>query len=313
METNKNFLFMAIAKGQQSNDNVEVKRYIGVAPVSVLAVNPTKEQIKELMGYEPKEVPVYTGVQEIDGKKVEYARVTFVVRTDAERCGIETTQMLSYFIRNQYQRGSQSGKYRVLDAYNNSAWATEETIKAKEQVMYSNGPAKLIGEYRPAYYGEWEFTNFIRQFICVGSAGETNGFDYINGSWIPKTGDDLKSCECSFTNDEIQKMFKGDFKAVKDAIALQPTNKVKVLFGIRESDGREYQDIYGAYVLRSYTNDYAKLQANVEEAKANGGLNNRIYEFCNIKEYKVTPTDFSKPAGETAETPFGPATQNTPW
>ena len=309
----KNFLFMAIANGKTSTEPTEVKKYIGVGSVSVLAVNPTKAQIKELMNYEPQEEPVYTGVQEIDGKKVNYARVDFIVKVDNEKYGIDYVGRMTYFIRNQYRKGSNSGKYMVLDNYNNSAWATEDTIKSKGQVMYSNGPAKLIGEYRPAYVGEYELTNFIRQYLVIGSAGETNGFDYINGSWVEKSGDDLKDCECSFTASEIQKMFNGDFTAIRDAIALQPTNKVKVLFGIRTTDdGKEYQDIYTNYVLRNNASSVTKLQEKVEEAKNNGGLSNRIYEFCDLKEYKVAATNFSD--APAADNPFeSDQSSATPW
>jgi hypothetical protein len=311
----KNFLFL-IAPGNKSTEAVEIKKYIGVGSVSVLAVNPNKAQIKELMGYEPQEEPVYTGVQEVDGKQVNYARVDFIVKVDSEKHGIDYVGRMTYFIRNQYRKGSQSGKYLVLDAYNNSAWATEDTIKNKGQVMYSNGPAKIIGAYRPAYNGEYELTNFIRQYLVIGSAGDTNGFDYINGTWVEKTGDALKECECSFSAEEIQKMFKGDFSAIKDAIALQPNNKVKVLFGVRNTDdGKEYQDIYTATVLRNSATSYSKLQEKVEEVKNNGGLSNRTYEFCELKEYKPTPTDFGSEVNNANNDPFANAASNdaSPW
>lgn len=302
---------MAFAKGQVSTEAIDFKKFIGVGTVSVLAVNPNKAQIKELMGYEPQEEPVYTGVQEIDGKKVNYARVDFIVKVDSEKHGIDYVGRMTYFIRNQYRRGSQSGKYMVLDNYNNSAWATEDTIRAKTQVMYSNGPAKLIGEYRPAYVGEYELTNFIRQYLVIGSAGDTNGFDYVNGTWVEKTGDALKDCECWFTPAEMQAMFNGDFSAIKTAIALQPTNKVQVLFGVRTDDaGKEYQDIYTGYVLRNSSNSVAKLQEKIEEAKASGALSNRTYEFCPLKEYKVEATDFNN---TNTEVPFAENNGPTPW
>lgn len=288
---------MAIAKGQVSNSGVEFKKYIGVGEVKVIGVNPTKAQIKELMGYEPNEEPVYFGVQEIDGKKYNYARIDFIVKTDAEKTGIDYTGRVTFFLRNQYRQGSQSGKYQVLDLYNNQAWATEADIKAQNTIMYSNGPAKIIGKYRPAYIGEWEFINFIRHFAWIGSAGDTNGFDYANGTWIEKKGQDLKECECSFSVEEIQSMFKGNFSAVRDAIAVQPNNTIKLLFGIKTDNGKEYQDIYTKRVLRSNNSNYSKLQEEIESSKAAGSLSNRTYEFCNLKEYVVTPTDFSNANG----------------
>ena len=311
--TKKNILMMAVSKGNASVEAPEIKRYEGVCPVSIVGINPTKAEIKELMGYEPKEEPTYVGTSEIDGKQVNFARIDFIVRPDAEKTHINDTFRMSYFIRNQYRKGSQSGKYMVVDAYNNTAWGTEEDIKAGNPIVYSNGPAKIIGKYRPAYTGEFELMNFIRQFLCIGSAGETNGYDYINGTWVPKTGDALKDCECSFTPEEIQQMFKGNFSCVKDAIALQPTNKVKVLFGIRNSDGREYQDIYTGYILRNSSTSVSKLQEKIEETKANGGLADRTYDyFGDIREYKVEATDFSE-APAPADPFAAAAAGNTPW
>ena len=116
---------MAVAKGTKSAEAAEIKRFIGIAPCYVVAVNPNKDQIKSLMGYEPKEEPVYTGVQDVDGKQINFARITFVIKTDVEKCGIETTQMMTFFIRNQYRKGSQSGKYQVIDEYGRTAWADD--------------------------------------------------------------------------------------------------------------------------------------------------------------------------------------------
>lgn len=289
---NKNFLFMAVAKGAVSTEAAEIKRYIGIAPCYVVGVNPTKAQIKELMGFEPKEEPVYTGVQDVDGKQVNFARITFVIKTDVEKCGIETTQMMTFFIRNQYRKGSQSGKYQVIDEYGRTAWATEDVIKAKGKIYYKDGTmaANITQNYRPIYVGEEELTNFLKAYLNI-----PNAMDYINGSWVTKSGDALKDCECRL--EEIPNYFKGNFKELKDAIALQPNNKVKILFGIRVGDdGKEYQDLYSRNVLKNNSTNIAGLQKEIEDSKNNGGLSNRIYEFCELKEYKVEATDLSTPA-----------------
>jgi hypothetical protein len=163
--------------------------------------------------------------------------------------------------------------------------------------MYSNGPAKLIGEYRPAYVGEYDLIRFIREYLVLGSVGDTCCFNYVNGSWIPMEKDELKNNECYFTAEEVQKMFKGDFSAVKDAIALQPNNEVKAVFGVRNVDGREYQDVYPR-VIRKKSSKVEIISDAINERKQAGGLSNVTYEFTPLHEYVVTPTDFSN----TAET-----------
>jgi hypothetical protein len=128
-----------------------------------------------------------------------------------------------------------------------------------------------------------------------------------------KKGDALDDCLCRL--DDIANYFKGDFKEIKDAIALQPNNKVKVLFGIRSTDdGKEYQDVYTRLVLRNNSTNIAAFQKEIEERKNAGALSNRTYEFCELKEYKPTPTDFSS-ATPASEDPFANASANdaSPW
>jgi len=310
----KNVLMMAFAKGQVSTESTsEIKRYIGIGVVKVLCINPTSKQIKEFMGYEPKEEPVYFGVQDTpDGKKLPYFRVTFIIKTTPEKSnGIDTTQMLTYYVRKQYVQ-SQSGKYQVTDAYGNTAWGTKEEITAKSEIKYANGPAQLLGEYKPLYVGERALMRFVQEFLVIGSYKNTSGYDYINDTWIPMAADKLKDCECTFSNDELEKMFKGDFTPIENYLAYQSNNEVKVLFGIRTTDdGKEYQDIY-TRPLRLRVTNWDIIQQEIDESKERGGLKNRTYEFCKLKEYKPVATDFNAES-IPSDDPFGSAPANTPW
>lgn len=300
----KSINFMAFSKGMVSTDAAEIKRYIGIGVCRVVGFNPTKAQMKELMGYEPNDEPAYYGVQEVNGQNVPFARLSFVMRTIPELSGgIETTQMLTFFLRNQYRKGSQSGKYQVIDEYGRTAWGDEAVVKAKGQIMYSNGPANVTTNYRPIYVGEEELTNFLKNYICI-----PNPTNYVNGAWIMKSAQELQDCQCRLDN--IPNYFKGDFKEITEVVGLQPENKVKVLFGIRSNDnGQEYQDLYTHMVLRSSSNNITALQKDVEDRQANGGLNNRRYEFTPLHEYKVEPTDMS--SQPKSDDPF--ATEDSPW
>ena len=68
---------MALAKGKESTEELEIKRYVGVAPVYVLAVNPNKAKLEELYGRKLDKEPEY--VTEKDG--VKSARIDFIVKT----------------------------------------------------------------------------------------------------------------------------------------------------------------------------------------------------------------------------------------
>lgn len=331
MNNTLNTLFMAFAKGNVSVEAGEstYKKYVGVSNVRVLCVNPTKNEIKKYTGYEPKEEPVYTGVQQVDGKDVPYARVTFLLQTVAEKNGgIDTTYQLNYFIRNQYRKSTNSGTFQVIDNYTNTAWADEATIKAGAPITYNKKDgsgtveASIIGKYRPVYVGEVALTNFIKEYLNIGKMPtvgvnkntnareirEDNGYEWINGTRVPMSNDKLAECECTFTADEIQAMFKGDFSAVKNAIELQPKNEVKAVFGIRTNEDREYQEVYSR-VIRTRSSNVDVIQVDIENAKNNGGLNGREYSFEPIHEYVVTPSDVS---ANTAN-PFDAAVAADPW
>lgn len=300
----KNFLFLMISKGAESTDAVEIKRYIGVGTCEVVGINPTKAEIKELMGYEPSEEPQYYGVQEIDGKKVPYARISFVVKTIPEKCnGIETTQMLTIFLRNQYRQGTNSGKYQIIDNFGRTAWATREEIEAKKVPQYSNGAANIAADYNPCFVSQDILVDFLIKYLNIPAPA-----NYVNGSWVEKSAEDQKDCMCALT--EIPNYFKGNFSELKEAIALQPNNKIKVLFGIRTGeDGRIFQDIYPNLVLRSSASNYDKFQKEIEERKNAGALVNRTYEFTDIHEYNPQPTNFE----EQPSSPFGEEPAATPW
>ena len=96
MTQENNFIFMAFASGVESTEAVEIKRYIGVAPVSILAVNPTKKELEKIYNTTLEKEPEYLGEQDIEGLKVKTVRIDFIVKTDAEKCGVEIVIKLNY-------------------------------------------------------------------------------------------------------------------------------------------------------------------------------------------------------------------------
>ena len=56
-----NSIFMAFAKGNESTEAAPIKRYIGVAPVTVLAVNPDKATLEQLYNTTLEKAPEYVG------------------------------------------------------------------------------------------------------------------------------------------------------------------------------------------------------------------------------------------------------------
>lgn len=307
---NKNkigYTFMAFAKGAESKDGNAVKRYIGIAPVFVLCVNPNKEQLEKLYNTQLENAPEYLSEVEVgeDKHKVPNVRIDFIVKTDAEKCGgIEFITKVAFFIRKEYRYNRDQTKVQVIDKYGRTCWVTIEQAKAHEIPMYSNGPANIDKDYRPAYVGEEDLTNFLKAYLNI-----PNVMKYVNEKWVMV--DKPEDCEARL--EKIADYFKGDFSELRQAIQLQPTNKVKVLFGVRTTDdNKQYQAVYNQMFLKNNITDYSKLDKDLQERKAAGAYPTTEFTVVDLKEYNVEATDFSNSESGT-DMPFAPTDNATPW
>lgn len=279
-----NTLFMAFSIGKESVEAGAIKRYIGVGAVKVLAVNPTKAEQEKLYNTTLDKEPEYVGTVNVNGKDVKNARISFILQTDAEKCdGIDVTTTATFFIQNAPRVGSTSGKCQIIDKYGRTAWATKEDVEAKRIPVYSNGkPANIDADYRVAYVGEEELTNFIKTYLNIPNVQK-----YVNGSWVMV--DNPSECEARLDN--IADLFSGNFKTLKEIISYQPNNKIKVLFGVRTTDdGKEYQAVYTNMVLKNGVTDYSKLDKDLQDRKAAGAYSTTTFEVCPLKEYVVNAT-----------------------
>lgn len=301
------FNFMAVAAGRESTEGSAVKRYIGVAPVFVLAVNPTMEELGVIYGTELDKAPVYVGEMEVgeDKHKVQNVRLDFITKSDAEKCGIEFITKVAMFVRNEIRYNNAKTKCQVIDKYGRTSWVTSDQLRTHAIPIDKNGhPLQIDADYRPAFVGEENLTEFIKAYLNI-----PNPMAYVNGSWVENTKVKPSDCECRL--EHIEDYFKGDFSEVKDITTLQPNNKVKVLFGVKNSDdNRQYQAAYIDMFLKNNITDYSRLDKNVQDRKANGGYASVEFAVTDIKEYNVEATTFN---GPSSNLPFEAPTGETPW
>ena len=308
MKKNIGFSFMAISKGTKSTEGNVVKRYIGVAPVFVLSVNPNKEELEKLYNTQLENAPEYLSEIEVgeDRHKVPNVRIDFIVKTNAEKCnGIDFTTKVSFFIRKEARVNREGSKVQVIDKYGRTAWVTKEQYKNKEIPVYANGPANIDKDYRTCFHGEEELTNFIRAYL-----GIPNVMKYIKdkSKWIMVEHPE----ECEVRLEHIEDYFKGDFSELREAIALQPTNKVKVLFGVKTTDdNKQYQAIYTQMFLMNKITNYSKLDEDLQKRKAAGAYPTTEFTVCDLKEYTVEATDFN--STNSSDMPFPEADSPSPW
>lgn len=295
---------MAISKGNASKEAQEFKRYIGVCPVFIKAVNPNKAEHEKLFNTTLEEAPVYVQDKEDnDGNSYKNVRISVVLQPDIEKIGFDMPLVtMPLFITNQKQHGANSGKYQVVDKYGRFAWATEAEISAKEIPTYSNGKkADISNDYRIAYVGEEDLTNFIRVFLCIPSITK---WDNNEKCMVPNTDVKPEECECRLDIETFEKFFKGDFSDIKDILGFQPTNKVKVCLGVRtDANGKLFQSVYTKKFISNAATNYSSLdkalQADIAYATTHNKALSTEYSAKAVHEYSVTPTTFT--ASESSE------------
>ena len=309
---NKNFSFMAFGKAQVSKEATEIKRYTGVGSVFVVGVNPSKAELEKLYDRELDKDPEY--LTEKDG--VTSARIDFIIKTDpTAKCsnGIELLTKFSMFIRNEYRFNKDKTKVQVIDKYGRTAWVTKEQAKNHEIPVYKNGPANIDKDYRPAYVGEEDITNFLKLFLGISNVEKWVKNEATGRREVVGLVDNPQDCECRLEN--IEDYFKGKFNEIKGAINLMPNNKIKVLFGVRTTDeGKQYQDVYTRKFLSNTVSVYDKLAEDVQNNKDNGAYPNTEFIVADLQEYTVQATNFNNTNNNNGDMPFDEETSaSTDW
>lgn len=304
---------MAFGQGQVSSEGGSIKRYIGVASVSVLGVNPLKEELEKMYGRTLESAPEYLGEVEMGDTKVPQVRLDFIVKADPEKYLDGNNQPLNFvskvslFIRKAYRYNRDNTKVQVIDKYGRTAWVTIEQAKAHEVPVYANGPANIDKGYKPAYYGEEELIKFLIAYLNIPSCQR-----YIDGKWVMNDADKLADSGAQL--EHIEDYFRGDFSELRTIIGYQPNNKVKVLFGVRNTDdNKQYQTVYTRMFLKNGVSDYSKLDKDVKQTQETGALSTSEFDCTELHEYVVESTTFG-PTDGTAGMPFPPASGGpTPW
>ena len=308
MKNNKQTVFMAIAKGRESAEPTEVKRYIGVASCHIIGVNPNKAALDMIYGRTIEKEPNYLGESEVNGVKLPQARIDILFKLTDKYCDnegkhIDTVFRKSIFMTKAAMTNRDNTKVKVVDEFGNTAWVTNEQLANHEVPQYTNGPASIMKDYRPLYRGEEVVMNIVKTFLRIPTIridANQNPMKYNNASKAWEVTKDASDGLVRF--DTTDKFFSGDFKELQDAISYQPKNAVKVLFGVKNSDGKMYQDIYDVVISNGST-DYTRLENLVKESKENGAYPNTEFKVCEFQEFNVNPTNFNNTAAPAAN-PF---------
>lgn len=288
MKKNNNYSFLLVGQTQESTETSEggFKRYIGIGSSRILGFNPKKVQLDEWRGFESANEPEYIR----DGENGKEVIVSFVVRTDPDtNNGIEITNTVNFHLRNEPAISQEGSTVQVIDRYGNNARVPLEDAKAGKAL----GPNMKIDQthYRMAIRGEVDLVTFLKTFLNIPAS-----LDYQNGTWTLKK--DAQKGQFGF--EHIENLFKGDFTEIQEALNYQPNNKIKLLYGVRTKDGKQYQAIAerADFFLRNNANAsaIARLEKSLIDAKNRNQYQDTEFKIQELAEYTVEPTNLDQPA-----------------
>ena len=302
------------------------KLYWGVASVTVLAVNPTKAELGKIFGKEPEKEPVYYSQVEVEEngvkKKKDRSRIEFIVRNEE----LNLTSRMSFFLEDSYLT-TREGKYGVIDNFGNTAWVTPEEYKAKAIPLSKEGnPLRIANDYRLEKRGESELILFIRNLLGIKNS---HTYNEKSKQWTLQA--DPSKYFCYF--EKLDDILKGKIDEIRKIIAIAQGKKVKVLLGVRFNEGRIFQTVYERFTAKVSMNPverkikekvklspdapeetiertiyvYDKFEEHIARRQSAGALDNFLFSFEDVSEYKPEPTKFANSSSTTTSTPAASA------
>lgn len=208
-------------KKRESKQLPEFTRKVGLFEANVIAINPTIEEYKEILGMELKE----------DSKAVEYLGESQdgnkTVRLDfwLEEVKNKDKFKVTFFLENKMRENKEGTKSQYINSVGTTSWADDENN------LFSWFTAR---DYRKAFVGEEELYEFMK--VWLGHL-------------------ELKDKDTTLQLD-FKKLINGNVRDLKAQINGEWSTTVVSLATVitKEKDGemKEYQGVYNRMFLRSY-------------------------------------------------------------
>ena len=274
-------------KNSSSENYVETKKYIGVASINVLSVNPSNNTLR-MYGWqipEDAEEPKYVTTNN-EGKKS--ARVRFLVQI--QDLSDKPVIALDFWIRPDIQFNKDQTKCVVIDSYGRTAYATKADVQSHSIPQYSNGPAQIASDYKPAHVGEEALIAFIMKYLNVTPL---KTFIKASNSWV-----DSKN-PGRLTIDRWNDLCNGNVNEVKEYLKLQPENRVKVILGIRTTDDNKS---FQTFLSSTFISNGARVDITTGEYSSARKAIDRWAEYHSGSSFSATPVkEWSQSATEVVD------------
>jgi hypothetical protein len=231
-------------KKRENTGTGDFGKKVGLFEANVVAINPTAEEFKDILGMELKE----------DSKATEYLGETrdgnSYLRVDIwlQRVNHDDKFKTSFFLEDKERENKDGNKKQYINSIGMCSWAADENDLAE---WFTKGR-----DFRVAYVGEEDFYNFVRTWLA--------DLDYRDADTVLQL--------------EWKKLMRGNLKDLKDQIDGEWVKSVVALATVivKEKDGesKEYQGIYNKAFAGGYTLKQFRL-VDYGSKKVQEGLKNK--------------------------------------
>lgn len=295
------------------------KKYIGVALIKIVAVNPDNAKLKTFGWNIADDAPEPEYSKEVvkdDGTAEKRSRIRFMVQI--QDLPDKPVIPLDFWIRPEPYFNKDKSKAKIIDAFGRTAWGTKEEVKAGKIPTYSSGPANIAAKYALCHMGEEELIQFLLKYLNV-----TPLQVFQNGAFVPSKNPG------KLTIDDWQKLCNGDASEIVEYVALQPDNCVKVIFGVQEGeDNKSYQTfVKNSFIGNGSTPDknsgeYSRARKVIDKLKEEETAYKNthpdyattvLYDARPIREWSVAPTVVSENLPQGPDEPEVKDDGDLPW
>jgi len=210
-------------KRESTNTESKFNKKVGLFEANVIAINPTNEEYKDVLGIELGE----------DSKATNYLGETrdgnTYLRVDVWMQEVKNKEnfKVSFFLEDRERENRDQTKKQYLNSVGMTSWADDENNLFDW--------FKENRDYRVAFIGEEDLYDFLR-------------------TWLGQL--DYRSAETTLTLDWT-KLMRGNVKDLKDQVDGEWCNSIVALATVvtKERDGEtvEYQGVYNKAFLSGYT------------------------------------------------------------
>lgn len=240
------------------------KKFTGMIPYHVLAINPTKDELHQAGLTFIKTEPNYQREFGEEKRKTTLVDIWLKSAPNPKHPDLDMVTKLTFFIDNTPFTSKNTGKKQYVNKYGRTAWALEPEDLNTNQYFIND-------DSRQGFRGEEDLYKFL--------------FAWLNMTYDAERKI-LNPCRI-----EASKLFSGDYSELQQLATQAKAYVVKVLTGVRKVEGDDgsvkyFTTTYNRYFLKHNQKSIENIQNYIKKSEYNEFKDAISYSFA-IKEFNI--------------------------